>query len=196
MEPWVGRHVHLDGYDLVVLPGSEPVALGTARPEPQIVVSAGLLAALTNEQIEAVLAHEEAHIKHGHPEYLTLARAVTAAFGWIPFVHRSVGVLRLALERWADEDAAEIVPGGRATVRAALVRVAVTGDVAAMAFASAATVLARVEALDHPPPGGTRGAWSTIVLSTAMLAAVALMSAGHWIGHAHRVIALAGWCPG
>src|SRR5581483_4745475 len=123
IEPWLGRHASRGDHDLVVLPTATPLAVAVGGAHPQIVISEGLEEALSPGELEAVLRHEAAHLTHSHHRYLLCAGAVDQAFGWIPFARRSTKVLRVALERWADEAAAGTAPGPRAEVRSALLEV-------------------------------------------------------------------------
>lgn len=66
VEPWLGRHQDYDGFDLVVLPTVAPLALSVAGPHGQILISEGLVASLGPDYLEAVLAHEAAHLRYGH----------------------------------------------------------------------------------------------------------------------------------
>ncbi|MGH9152481.1 MAG: M48 family metalloprotease, partial [Acidimicrobiales bacterium] len=64
IEPALGQHQHREGYDLVVLPTAHPLAYSLAGPAPQVVVSEGLCDSLTDAQVDAVIAHEVAHLTH------------------------------------------------------------------------------------------------------------------------------------
>ena len=62
----------------------------------RIVISAGAMAALTEGQIRAVLAHERAHLRCRHHPMLTLTTGLARAFPRVPLLDRArvqVGVL-------------------------------------------------------------------------------------------------------
>jgi Zn-dependent protease with chaperone function len=70
VEAGIGWHPQVGGHELVVLPSSAPVAFSTAGRRGQVVVSQGLIAALSDAEVTAVLRHEVAHLHHRHQRYL------------------------------------------------------------------------------------------------------------------------------
>lgn len=102
-------------------------------------------------------------------------------------------MVRLALERWADEEAGENTTEGRDGVRRALMAAAfrLAGPEVA-AFGSADTLEARVRALTGPPPRS-----SSWLVASGYLAVwvVGLMAAGS-LGWAARMSILAVTNPG
>lgn len=117
---------------LVVVPSRRIFAYGIAGQPSQVVVSDGLVGTLANDEFAAVLRHEATHLRHHHERHLLLAGVIEHTLGLPPLVRRSVAVLRCALERWADEEAATS-EAERATIRSALLRVTeamVAGEVA------------------------------------------------------------------
>ncbi len=194
--PELGRRVPADGYDVVVLPSQRPLAFAVPSQPRQVVISDGLVDALAEEELAAVLRHEAAHLRHRHHRHLLLVTVIERALGVVPLVGRSTSALRCALERWADEDAA-IADGDRASVRSALLRVSevmVAGEVAA--FVTVATVAERLEALQAPPlrrvPAGRR----VLVYAPAALLLVAMaVSLTGLVEHMAVVHLLAGLCP-
>jgi Zn-dependent protease with chaperone function len=197
VEPEIGWHATVDGHDLVVLPSREPVAFSTAGRSGQVVMSHGLVAALSDDELAAVLRHEVAHVHHRHQRYLLLARAVERSLGLLPLVRRATAALRCAVERWADEEAAGGDATGRASVHGALLRVAELAsmpDVAA--FTTPGTVAERLEALTADPTGSLAVVRRTLVYMPAgllLLAAVVLLSS--ILEHVTVLRLLAGLCP-
>ncbi|ONH21993.1 M56 family metallopeptidase [Pseudofrankia asymbiotica] len=98
----------------------------------RVVVSTGLLRSLTGPQRRALLAHEQAHLRHHHHRYAQLARLAAAAHPTLSPVARAVD---RAIERWADAVAVRAV-----------------GDPVTVAHALG------VAALAAPPPAGGLGA--------------------------------------
>lgn len=196
-ELWLGERAVIAGYDVVVLPVGRPAAISfAASGEKFIVVSTGLLGVLDERQVEAVLAHEVAHLRHRHQRLLAIAAVAEGVAGWLRPAARSAAALRLAVERAADEDAAAAAgPGGRQAVRdslVALANAAPAGDVAA--FADAATVAARIHAMDAPPPPVTP-VWHTLLYAPGAAAGLAVGAAmATWGGHLQTVVAMAGRC--
>lgn len=122
VEPTLGRHRAGEGHDLVVLPSRRLFAYGIAGQPSQVVVSDGLVGTLAEHELAAVLRHEATHLRHHHQRHLLVASVVEHTLGAVPLVRRSAAVLRCALERWADEEAATS-EADRASVRSPLVRV-------------------------------------------------------------------------
>lgn len=114
-------------------------------------MSRGLLRDLASAELGVVFAHEASHLGHRHHRYLA-AGALAAAV--LPPLRPLDGRLRLAVERWADEDAAEAT-GDRALVARTIAKVALAQPrapgSAATAFAESG-VVERVEALLGTPP--------------------------------------------
>ncbi|MFF0739552.1 M48 family metalloprotease [Streptomyces sp. NPDC004111] len=136
------------------LPGSS--ARGASRTG-RILVSTGMLAALTDTERHALLAHERAHL-HGHHHRLLLLVRLAACAN--PLLRPLRGVVGYCTERWADEEAARATGDRRTTARAvgkaALVasRGVAGGRVFSglAAFAEAGPVPRRVAALLGPVP--------------------------------------------
>jgi len=157
-EPWLGRHRDDGGVDVVTLPCGEHLAYavpGRRDLADQIVVSAGLVTMLDEEELGAVLDHERAHLRHRHHELLRLARDLDSRLSWLRPVRRSTGVLRLAVERAADEDAAATSPDARPAVRRALLKATALAVGPVPSFTDTGTIGPRLQALAAPPPNPT-----------------------------------------
>ena len=77
----VGEHRQLPEATLVVLPIDAVVAYATPGSPPQVVVSRGLTRVLRADELDAVVRHELAHLRHRHHRDLALAAVVDAALG-------------------------------------------------------------------------------------------------------------------
>jgi Zn-dependent protease with chaperone function len=145
------RHVGVPG-SLVVLDNDRPDAFATPGAGGRIVVTTGLLRALTAEERRALLAHEASHLAHRHAWWLLAAELAVAAN---PMLGPTVRAIEHAVERWADEDAAQAVTDRRLVARtlartALLIRAA--PPVREALAASGGNVPGRVRALLGPPP--------------------------------------------
>lgn len=162
--------------------GGTPVrVVGDERPDAyavggrrgHIVVSTGMLAALDGAERRVLLAHERSHLRHRHYRYIALALVSTAAVPVLGFLTRR---LRLAVERWADEDAAVEV-GDRRLVARAIVRAALAKSDyptrPALLGLGTLGVRARVDALLLPAP--LIGGGPTSALVSAPLAGVVVI---------------------
>ena len=124
VDPFFGRHHQMGGYDVVVIPSAQLVAVGVPGVEPQIVLSEGLVAELTSNELDAVIRHEVAHHRLRHRPYLVTAAIIDQVFGWIPPVRSSAACLRNAVEEWADLESTGFSHARIATLRSALHRLA------------------------------------------------------------------------
>ncbi|TYB42077.1 M56 family metallopeptidase [Actinomadura chibensis] len=127
-----------------------PIAVAVPGRHGGVLLSRGMLRAFTAAELHVVFQHETSHLRHRHHRY-TASGTLLAAL--LPPLRPLDARLRLAVERWADEDAAEAV-GDRAFVARTIAKAALahplTGPPAA-AFADSG-VVQRVEALlDRPP---------------------------------------------
>lgn len=173
IEPWIGAHQIEGGVDHVTIPGERPLAYAVPGPTPQIVVTDQLRASLTPDELAGVLRHETSHLQRGHHRQLTLACEVETVFARLPAVLRSTALLRLAVERVADEDAITTAEH-RGHIRAALVKTATFLTSAAVpAFTPAATILHRIAALDAPQA-------TTPSTRTSALLPIGMAVAGAW----------------
>jgi Peptidase family M48 len=151
---WAHRQARLlDGEgDVVVVDGPDPRAFAVPGAPGWIVVSRGMLDVLTEPERAALLAHERAHLAHGHHRFKAVWRLAAAA---CPPLRRMAAEGDFLLERWADEDAATYV-GDRRTVAVAVARAALAGDGrterAATLAATGGPVPRRVRALLSPAP--------------------------------------------
>jgi Zn-dependent protease with chaperone function len=164
----------------------------------RIVVTAGMMRALSHPERQVLLAHERAHASAFHYLFTTAARLAAAAN---PLLRPVAGAVGYTIERWADERAAAVVGdrrlAARAIARAALASAAapprqashaagalraVTGQ-APMRLAGpapmrrAGPVPRRVAALLGPPPQPRLLLLAAAVLLVAVAGASALQAA-------------------
>jgi Peptidase family M48 len=89
--------------NLRVLDGPLPLAYCVPGREPRVVLSHGVLQVLDREQIDAVLAHEQAHLRHRHE---VVMESFTAFYRAVPRPLRSrkpLDAVHLLLEMIADD---------------------------------------------------------------------------------------------
>ncbi|MEU2930762.1 M56 family metallopeptidase [Streptomyces sp. NPDC007251] len=137
--------------ELAVLDDDAPLAFALPGAPGRIVVSRGMLRCLGDDERDALLAHERAHLRGRHHLFLGLWR-LTAALN--PLLRPLAGTGAFVLERWADEEAAAQV-GDRAVVARAVGRAALASAGAsrpALLPATGGEVPQRVRALLAPPP--------------------------------------------
>lgn len=143
------QHHEFGPQHLRVLDGSLPLAYCVPGRDPRVVLSDGVLQVLDREQVDAVLAHEQTHLRHRHD---VVMESFTAFYRAVPRPLRSrqpLDAVHLLLEMVADDGARR--RSGPAPLRAALERltdaVPLAEDVAPMGDARARR-LARL-ALPH-----------------------------------------------
>ncbi|WP_308161517.1 M56 family metallopeptidase [Mycolicibacterium goodii] len=90
------------------LPVAEPLAYSLAGHPPVVVATCGLHGVLDDEAVNAVLAHEHAHVARRHHRLVALADAVAAGLGWLPLMRQSPSLVRTLVEMDADAHAAQI----------------------------------------------------------------------------------------
>jgi hypothetical protein len=196
VEPWLGRHRLEDGVDVVTLPCADRLAYAVPGRPDQVVLSDGLLDALDRDEADAVLRHERSHLRHRHHEALGLARDVEAWLGWFPPARASVATLRLAVERWADEDAGGASAAGRPAVRRALLKVVALAVAPVPTFTDACTIAARLDALASTPPRPSVPLRAAAAIPTLGLCAVVVGALGACAAVAHHGIdGLHAHCP-
>lgn len=133
-----------------VLPSPAVFAYTLPGPGGNVVVSAGLISSLNEDECRAVVEHERAHARYRHDRYLLFGRLATAL---VPFVRPIADRLEFSLERWADDEAARQVDDRR-LVAMAIARAATAGVHPSPAVAGIARLgaVARAEALLAPAP--------------------------------------------
>lgn len=145
-----------DGIDgLVVVDDERADAYALPGVRGRIVISRGMLAALTPAERRVLFAHERSHLDHRHALLVQAAELAAAAN---PLLRPVAGAVREGVERWADEDAANAVADRRlaaqALARAAIAAASSRSRCAAPAGALAmtgSTVSLRACALLAPP---------------------------------------------
>lgn len=196
VEPWLGEHRRFGGYDLVVLPTPQVLAFCVDGPNPQIVISEGLVDTISPEEVDAVVRHEAAHLDHRHQRLLLLAGALEQGLPVARFLRRSTTALRAGLERWADEAAAGASHSSRTVLRRALLGVcSAVVYPAVAAFSAADTLVERLDALSSGPPRSSRLRRLEAYGPALMITATVLGALGTWGDEATHLLALANHCP-
>jgi Zn-dependent protease with chaperone function len=156
-----------------------PTAYSVGARRGQVVLSHGLLEILDPQEFEAVLLHEEGHLRARHHGKLMAARAIRASLGFLPPVRAVLGLLEQAMEEAADEHAAQRL-GDRATVGSALAKAGLSSlgrPVGALALTEGLDVPGRVRRLLEPPEVPTWVPWACLALAGILLASLALAQA-------------------
>ncbi len=192
IEPWLGEHSDREGFELVIVPTDRLVAYGVAGGDRQVVLSEGLRATLSPREMDAVLAHESAHLRLHHSKMLTVLSAIEAGLGGVPLVRRSITQVRSSLEFWADAAAEAEYTVTIHTLCAALV--GVTASASALAPTMPAEARDRMHRLRRRPAPRPALVRAILYAPVALLALVVAMSAVGWLTDAHHALALGAPC--
>lgn len=139
-----------DDPGVVVLLTDEPTAYCVAGRPHTIVVTSGAVQTLDDDELAALLAHEQAHVAGRHTELLMLLRALATAMPRLPLFSASVHAVGALVEMRADDSAAR--RHGREPLLSGLARLAGHSPVVAgVTLGAAATaVTARAVRLSTP----------------------------------------------
>lgn len=168
-----------------ILPTARHIAYAQPGRPGRVVVSQGMLDALTGEEQLVLFAHERAHLRRQHHRYIAIA---DAAADVIPLLRPLAASVRFECERWADEDAASVVGERKLVAKAVAVAALAEADARALAFGGATSgVPARVEALLQPPVGRWRPA-TLFVAGPALVAVAAAALQAQRLGEVIRLV--------
>jgi Zn-dependent protease with chaperone function len=171
-----GRPGHEPG--VALLDHDAPAVYCTPRGRYRIVISSGALAALTPQQLDAVLAHERAHLRFRHHLVLALATALARAFPNVPLLTQAQSQLPVLAEMAADDTAAR--RHRPEDLAAALVVLANAGARPATLAASGPEAIARLQrilATQQPGKGVARLAAVAGLIPAAAIACLPLVLA-------------------
>jgi predicted Zn-dependent protease len=141
-----------------------------------VAVTSGALALLDQPELEAVLAHEHAHLAGRHHLLVALAQTGRRAFGWLPlFAHLPERIGHL-VELAADDAAAR--GASRSILARSLLSVAAAQTPVEALAASGGDTVARVERLlDAPAAPGPVGVGTILGGNAVAVAAPVLVLA-------------------
>ncbi|MDA8283305.1 MAG: M56 family metallopeptidase [Actinomycetota bacterium] len=134
----------------------------------QVVLTTAALAALSDSQLAAVLAHERAHLKGHHHHLVGVASGLARAFPGIPLFQAAKEEVAALVEMVADDVAAGT--HHRTTIATAVVALAGMHAPQAALGASGSATLARVRRLTAPAAPLDRGALLVGVLAVMGIA--------------------------
>jgi len=108
---------HLDpALGATLVDHSQPAAYCVAGPHPTVVLTTGALQVLGRDQIDAVLAHERAHLAGHHHRLLAIARIGRQVLPFIPLMRDTDTQIARLVELHADDTATRASdPGSLAT---------------------------------------------------------------------------------
>jgi len=161
----------------VLVEDSRPAAYCVAGRHPPVVLTTGAVAALNSSQLDAVLAHERAHLAGHHHRLLAMARICRQVLPFLPLMRDAETQVARLIELHADDVAKRV--RGAGPLATALVALATTGSPApALAAAATDTVQRLHRLLDPAEPLGTgrrqllRATAAALALTPLLLALV------------------------
>lgn len=164
--------------DVAVIDAPTPEAVALPGWRGSIVLTSGMLRALDASEQPVLLAHERSHLRNRH---WLFRLAIRLAAALLPTLRPTVRQCDQALERWADENAADVV-GDRRLTAAAVAKAALAGTALGRSELASGiadgSVTARVEALldDRSASRWSALALPSIVLLSATAAVVSACS--------------------
>lgn len=162
--------------DAVVIDHTTPAAYCLPGRHRRIVLTSAAMAALGDEEVQAVLAHERAHLSGRHHLVLAFADALRRAFPRVPLFRHAHDQISWLVEMLADDIAGD--RHGRFTVAAAMAALAGGGAPAAALAAGGSTAVARARRLVAPArPLRTRSVLAGLALAAAVAALPAVVAA-------------------
>jgi Zn-dependent protease with chaperone function len=132
----------------VLMDHPEPAAYCVAGRHPTVILTTGALRALDPGQLDAVLAHERAHLAGHHHALLALAKIGRQVLPFLPLMQDADTQVARLVEMHADDAATRARDPG--TLAAALVALATTASPAPALAAAATDSVQRIHRLLRP----------------------------------------------
>jgi Zn-dependent protease with chaperone function len=155
----------------------QPVAYCVAGPNPTVILTTAALHALDSDQVDAVLAHERAHLASHHHRLLAIARIGRQVVPFLPLMRLADMQITRLVEMHAD-DAATADRGTGPLATALVVLAAAAGPTPGLAAATTDAVQ-RIQRLLRPAEPLSRlrrqllGAGAAVLALTPVLLALA-----------------------
>jgi Zn-dependent protease with chaperone function len=169
---------------LRILDVKQPLAYCLPGVRSRVVVSEGTLKSLSESEIDAILAHERAHLRARHDLVLEMFTAVHAAFPRFVRSGNALDAVRLLIEMLADD--AAVRAAGPTPLARALVACAAGRTPSGALAAGGPTTLLRVRRLGGEPNSLVLAA-SAYLAAAAVLMVPTLALAVPWLTELHRL---------
>jgi Zn-dependent protease with chaperone function len=150
-----------------VIPSTRLAAYSGGLRRPRPVVTTSLLDLLSPAEQQAVLCHESAHIRLGHPRILLFGAAIADSYRWLFPARRAWTGLRRDLEAAADDAAVAVTGAGPLLSALAKITLAQAAAVTGAAgFADPGDLRYRIRRLQEPH---LRRAGATLTLTLGLV---------------------------
>jgi len=177
-------HVCTKASGLRILDVKQPLAYCLPGVRSRVVVSEGALKTLSDNEIDAILTHERAHLRARHDLVLEMFTAVHAAFPRFVRSGNALDAVRLLIEMLADD--AAVRAAGPTPLARALVACAAGRTPSGALAAGGPTTLLRVRRLGGQPNSRVLAA-TAYVAAAAVLVVPTLALALPWLTELHRL---------
>ena len=169
---------------LRILDVKQPLAYCLPGVRSRVVVSEGTLKSLADNEIDAILTHERAHLRARHDLVLEMFTAVHAAFPRFVRSGNALDAVRLLIEMLADD--AAVRAAGATPLARALVACAAGRTPSGALAAGGPTTLLRVRRLGGAPNSRALAA-TAYLAAAAVLVVPTLALAVPWLTELHRL---------
>jgi hypothetical protein len=132
----------------VLVDHAQPAAYCVAGPQPTVIVTTGALQALDPGQLDAVLAHERAHLAYRHHRLLAIAKIGSQVLPFVPLTRDMATQVARLIEMHAD-DAAKGAHDGEVLATALVALAGAPGPAPGLA-AAVTDVVQRIQRLLGP----------------------------------------------
>ena len=161
--------IRIDGVPILVTDSPMPVAMSLPGRAGGVVLSTATLQLLEADELAAVLAHEQAHLRQRHHTIAVITSGLARSLRWVPLVREIDAVLPHYLEIAADE--AAVRQTGVPAMASALLKLGTRPHAAPDSAALHAAGPERIGQLVAPlPPRLGFGAALTLLSTLAILA--------------------------
>jgi Zn-dependent protease with chaperone function len=132
----------------VLVDHAQPAAYCVAGPHPTVILTTAALQALDPDQVDAVLAHERAHLACHHHRLLAIARIGRQVLPFVPLMREADTQITRLVEMHADD--AATTDRGTGPLATALVVLAAAASPAPGLAAAATDAVQRIQRLLRP----------------------------------------------
>ncbi|PWW07312.1 BlaR1 peptidase M56 [Paenibacillus cellulosilyticus] len=132
----IGEEHGLARTEITILDHEDSIAMTIGLFRPRIVLSTGLIAALSETELQAVIAHEKFHLKRRHPLAVFLLSLIGIALWYIPIYNWFIKKYKVLIELMADRYAVQAT-GGAADLSSALLVLLKRGQASTVVLGSA-----------------------------------------------------------
>lgn len=98
----------IDEKNIVIVKNKKMIALTFGIRNPKIVLSSGLIRTLKKRELEAVLLHEQYHLRHKHPVLFFCGELASSSLSFLPILKDIFEHFKKRLEKEADAFACSI----------------------------------------------------------------------------------------